>query len=288
MGEAEWRKAVEKVLKGAPFDSLMMTLADGSRLEPLLPSRREAVPLSQMPQPGGPTILSHVSLADDDANEKALHDLCNGANGLLIDCRAPAERLDRLLSGVELDLIAIRLLHAGADHLGALKRSAAKAGLDVDALAIADLSEDGPSRIVMVDADLLGSIARLRAMRAAFPAAQLHAHTSVEMLAGRAFGDQVILQTIAAAAAFLGGADTLCVQPGSEEQAARRIARNIPLMLRDESQLWRIADPLAGSGTIEALTDAVIPAGAKRRAGKPRGASTRPQRFPILSPIARE
>jgi methylmalonyl-CoA mutase len=39
--------------------------------------------------------------------------------------------------------------------------------------------------------------------------------------------------------------------------AARRLARNTQLVIAEESQLYRFADPAAGSGAVETLTDAL-------------------------------
>jgi methylmalonyl-CoA mutase len=65
--------------------------------------------------------------------------------------------------------------------------------------------------------------------------------------------------TIAVAAAGLGGADNITVLPhtaplGLPDAFARRVARNTQLVLLDESNLARVADPAAGSGALEALT----------------------------------
>ena len=65
--------------------------------------------------------------------------------------------------------------------------------------------------------------------------------------------------TIAVAAAGLGGADAVTVLPftaplGLPDGFARRIARNTQLVLLEELNLARVADPAAGSGAVEALT----------------------------------
>ena len=44
---------------------------------------------------------------------------------------------------------------------------------------------------------------------------------------------------------------------GLPDAFARRIARNTQLILLDESNLARVADPAAGAGGFEALTDAL-------------------------------
>ncbi len=65
--------------------------------------------------------------------------------------------------------------------------------------------------------------------------------------------------TIAVAAAGYGGADAVTVLPytaplGLPDAFARRAARNTQLLLLEESNLARVADPAAGSGALEALT----------------------------------
>ncbi len=65
--------------------------------------------------------------------------------------------------------------------------------------------------------------------------------------------------TIAVAAAGLGGADAITALPhtaplGLPDAFARRIARNTQLVLLEESNLARVADPAAGAGALEAIT----------------------------------
>jgi methylmalonyl-CoA mutase len=64
---------------------------------------------------------------------------------------------------------------------------------------------------------------------------------------------------VAVAAAGFGGADAITVLPhtaplGLPDAFARRIARNTQLVLLEESNLARVADPAAGSGALEAIT----------------------------------
>jgi methylmalonyl-CoA mutase len=65
--------------------------------------------------------------------------------------------------------------------------------------------------------------------------------------------------TMAVVAAGTGGADAISVLPftnaiGLPDKFARRIARNTQLILLEESNLAKVADPAAGSGGIEDLT----------------------------------
>jgi methylmalonyl-CoA mutase len=73
--------------------------------------------------------------------------------------------------------------------------------------------------------------------------------------------DQAIRASLQAISAIIGGCDGLTIPdlPLPEGLAlGRRIARNISLLLRDESLLGRVADPLGGSNTVEELTNALI------------------------------
>ena len=82
--------------------------------------------------------------------------------------------------------------------------------------------------------------------------------------------------TIAVAAAGLGGADAITVLPytaplGLPDAFARRIARNTQLLLLEESNLARVADPAAGSGALEALTARALHRGVVAVPGDRRG-----------------
>jgi methylmalonyl-CoA mutase len=72
----------------------------------------------------------------------------------------------------------------------------------------------------------------------------------------------IVRGTIAALGAAVGGADAITVLPfsaalGVPDAFARRIARNTQTILIEEANIHRVADPAAGSGAIEALTDAL-------------------------------
>jgi methylmalonyl-CoA mutase len=66
--------------------------------------------------------------------------------------------------------------------------------------------------------------------------------------------------TVAVVGAGLGGADAIGVLPftqarGLPDRFARRVGRNTQLILLEESHLAKVADPAAGAGGIEDLTD---------------------------------
>lgn len=69
--------------------------------------------------------------------------------------------------------------------------------------------------------------------------------------------------TTEAFSAVVGGVDALTVTPfdrltGEEDEFSRRIARNVQILLREESHLDRVADPAGGSYYVEWLTDQLI------------------------------
>jgi methylmalonyl-CoA mutase len=124
-----------------------------------------------------------------------------------------------------------------------------------------------------VDRDLLLSLAKLRAARLLWARFEevcgatpsplpIHAETSRRMLTRADPQANLLRNTLAAFAAAAGGADSILVHPhtaahGSANPEARALARNIQHLLMQEAHLERVADPGAGSGAIEALTDAL-------------------------------
>jgi len=86
------------------------------------------------------------------------------------------------------------------------------------------------------------------------------AETAWRMMTRRDPYGNIVRATIAAHAAATGGADAISVLPftqaiGLPDGFARRIARNVQLLLRHEAHLDAVHDPARGSGAIEDLTD---------------------------------
>jgi methylmalonyl-CoA mutase len=85
------------------------------------------------------------------------------------------------------------------------------------------------------------------------------AETAWRMQTQRDADVNMLRATIATFSAGLGGANAVTVLPhtlarGLPDALARRIARNTQLILLEESNLAKVADPAAGAGGIEALT----------------------------------
>jgi methylmalonyl-CoA mutase len=95
-------------------------------------------------------------------------------------------------------------------------------------------------------------------------AATIHAVTSLPMMAQRDPWVNMLRTTVAAFGAGVGGADTVQVcefdsaiiggLPGVARSFARRMARNIQLLLLEESHAGRVSDPGGGSWYVEDLT----------------------------------
>jgi len=120
------------------------------------------------------------------------------------------------------------------------------------------------------DADQFMTVAKFRSMRKLWArietscglapkSAMVTAETAWRMMTKRDPYVNLLRTTVAVAAAGFGGANAITVLPhtaplGLPDALARRIARNTQLVLLEESNLARVADPAAGSGAIEALT----------------------------------
>ncbi len=120
------------------------------------------------------------------------------------------------------------------------------------------------------DADEFLTIAKFRALRKLWARVEqasglapkpafVSAETAWRMMTARDPNVNMLRTTIAVTAAGVAGADAISVLPftlacGLPDAFARRVARNMQLILLEESNLYRVADPAAGSGGIEALT----------------------------------
>jgi methylmalonyl-CoA mutase len=126
------------------------------------------------------------------------------------------------------------------------------------------------SFLMAADAGQFLTIAKFRALRKLWARVEqacglspqpafVSAETAWRMLTRHDPYVNMLRATIAVTAAGIGGADAIAVLPftaalGLPNAFARRAARNTQLILLEESNLFRVADPAAGSGGIENLT----------------------------------
>jgi methylmalonyl-CoA mutase len=118
----DWRKLVDGVLKGAPFERLVGKTYDGLKIEPIYQRAHDAAPIAGRAAAAPWQIMQRIDHRDAAmANAQLLHDLENGANGLTLvfagangahgfGLEPTAEAVEKVLDGVFIDAgIAIEL-----------------------------------------------------------------------------------------------------------------------------------------------------------------------------------
>lgn len=111
----DWRKLVDGVLKGAPFEKLVGKTYDGIKIDPLYPRAKDVAPVVGRPAAAPWQIMQRIDHSDTAlANAQALTDLENGATGLALvfaganDARGfglepSAEAIAKVLKDIHLD-----------------------------------------------------------------------------------------------------------------------------------------------------------------------------------------
>jgi methylmalonyl-CoA mutase len=111
----DWRKLVDGVLKGAPFEKLVAKTYDGLRIDPIYPRARDTAPVPGRRAAAPWQIMQRIDHPDAAlANAQAMHDLENGATGLTLvfagangahgfGLEPTAEAIGKVLDGVLID-----------------------------------------------------------------------------------------------------------------------------------------------------------------------------------------
>jgi methylmalonyl-CoA mutase len=143
------------------------------------------------------------------------------------------------------------------------------------ALEAAGIALDAARKMIFfrlaADADQFLTIAKFRALRMLWARVEsacgltlepafVSAETAWRMMTRRDPWVNLLRTTMATFSAGLGGANAITALPftaalGLPDRFARRLARNLQLILLEESSLAKVMDPAAGSGGIEGLTD---------------------------------
>ena len=216
----------------------------------------------------------NLLLADDRVNDNTHHMARFHAalQSIAGDChkRYPS------LQSLNIDLTA--LAYRGATPVQELSIMLAGLKYNLALLLEAGFSpKDAAAQIgclITADTDYFLSAAKLRAARVLWAklaaacgvpesdaALTLNVQTSRRMMTRYEPTNNIMRASIAAAAAALGGADSIEILPyllsgnTAEQTRAERIARNTAWLLMEESGLHRVVDPLAGSGYIESITE---------------------------------
>ena len=179
--------------------------------------------------------------------------------------------------GFKTNLLAAdgRLVHdAGGSEAQELAFVLASATAYLRALDAAGVPLDQARRMIYArlssDADQFLTLAKFRALRLLWARVEescgltpkplfVAAETAWRMLTQRDPSVNMLRATVATFAAATGGANSLVVLPhtlalGLPDAFARRVARNTQLILLEESNLDKVADPAAGAGGIQART----------------------------------
>ena len=168
-----------------------------------------------------------------------------------------------------------RIVHnAGGSEAQELAYALAVAVAYLRALEGAGVSLDDARAMIAfrlsADAGQFLTIAKFRALRRLWARVEqacglepkpafVSAETAWRMMTRRDPWVNMLRGSIAVFGAATGGADAITVLPftaalGLPDRFARRVSRNIQLLLLEESNLWRVSDPAAGAGGIEDLT----------------------------------
>lgn len=201
-------------------------------------------------------------------------------SGVLIDTDAAAalvhDLAPRFPNARTMTADGVRYVEAGATPAQELGWALATGVAYLRALEAAGLSvAQAASTIgfrISASADQFGTIASIRAFRRAWTRVlgacgvsrdetliEIQAVTPQSMFSQRDPWVNMLRSTSATLAAVIGGADAVTVLPhsvagGDIDSLARRAARNVQLLLLEESQIGRLADPAGGSWFVESLT----------------------------------
>lgn len=166
---------------------------------------------------------------------------------------------------------------AGGSEAGELAAALATAVAYLRALEAGghelDAARNALSVLLVADADEFLTVAKFRALRRLWARVEeacglepkpirLHAETAWRMTTRRDPWVNLLRGTMAAFSAGIGGADSVAVLPftaalGLPDAFARRLARNAQTTLLEEANVWRVSDPVAGSGAFETLTESL-------------------------------
>ncbi len=142
--------------------------------------------------------------------------------------------------------------------------------LEADGLSLEDARRE-IAFLLAADADEFLSLAKFRALRLLWARVKsacglapeplrFHAETAFRMITRYDPWVNILRTAMGVFAAGVGGADAVTVLPftlvlGLPDEFARRVARNTQLILIHEAKLAKVADPAAGAGSFEALTE---------------------------------
>lgn len=281
----QWLKAAKAELNGAdPLEKL--TSAKGNiRVKPwydrfdvqkdqtfILPSEKSW--LGARSWVNAPLIMVKDAVA---ANKNALQQLSSGADGILFDLQEDVN-LSVLLENIKLEHCSIFFKANYKFHLQPTNESPeiSLAKLLTQFVEHISAGNNVPRSMeqvaVLVETgnDFFLEIARLKALRIlwnglcrayATPGAQLMIHSTVSPWVSESFHPHgnMIAATSRTLSAVLGGCNAVTViAEDPNDNTMNRIARNVSLVLRDESHISKTGDATAGSYYIDSLVREIV------------------------------
>ncbi len=265
------RRGLETLLEGIDLDLIRLRLDAGAKAFDLAPqfaamARARRLTAASLDvdfgyDPLGELARSGTSPSRQAGELRAAHELLRGSGFtgrlLLADGRPYHEAG----AGEAQELACV--IATGVEYLRLLEQE----GLSL---------EEGQGEIAFLlaaDADEFLSLSKFRALRLLWARIEtmcdltpkpirLHAETSFRMMTRYDPWVNILRAAMGVFAAGIGGADTITALPftlalGLPDEFARRIARNMQLILIHEAKLADVADPAAGAGSFEALTEAL-------------------------------
>lgn len=236
---SEWEAVIQADLKGADYEKrLVWKTEEGIAVRPYY--RKEDAPGAdlapgQFPFTRGAAqsweIVEDTALPAGAVNASRFHE--NGANSVQELAFALAEGVQRLAAAADPGAEAAGMTFVfsiGSNYFFEIAKLRAARMLWAQAASAFGITDAGALRM------------------------RIHARTA---LANKSIYDpytNLLRATTEALSAVIGGCDALTVMPA---RFAPRLARNVQLVLKEESHLDGVADPAGGSYYVEALTDAL-------------------------------
>ncbi|MBV1900960.1 MAG: methylmalonyl-CoA mutase subunit beta [Kordiimonadaceae bacterium] len=190
-------------------------------------------------------------------------------------CVATAQTVAAQYDGLETFMVDSGLYHIGgateAQELGLMLATGLQylRAMEADGMDLAQAANQIRFSLA-ADADIFVTISKFRAARLLWAQVlescgvtsvdmKLSGVTSLRMMSVCDPWVNILRGTTACFAAGVGGADAICVLPhdtmlGVSGKSARRIARNIQIILQEESSISKVMDPAAGALSFESIT----------------------------------
>lgn len=259
----EWLEQVQRELKGKEISDIEWNFLNGSSIQPYFNQRPETTRLFDIKSQA--EIAIEIFTTDKEVIQKILESESGRAAEAVLYSNsigtvdAPGKKHYQIVESSDAGAEGSVVAASGSGNFAEQVAAILKAASESDATAFE----------IKIGTSFFGEIAKLRATRLLLNAMQKPA-TIVARMDEAAYTEEendsnILRATTAAIAARFGGADVIAIRPydaQSKEQneSTTRTAINIQHLLRHESYLSQVDDPLAGSYYVEELTQRIADA----------------------------